>query len=330
MSLLKLKQQAASFFEPKLPPVALEIAPDCLAAVRVSVKAPRSLERYAVMPLPAGLVVPSLVQPNISSAGEFLNIVRAALAKAEIKSNRISVAIPDASVKVTIHHLDKLPGNESERQQLLKWRLKKTIPFNVEDFQLAYLQQSAESGGSLVLTVNVHKEVQAQFESLFQSLGMHAGYITPSSFAAFELLSRLNGQSPCKSLLFLKAGWGGITAVMSHQNAIAFFRHVGAAEASLHASATPLPMDSAEELYNEIHPCLMYYQDKLEETGVQRIFVLCPQDLDKSRLKWLSEKTGRIVVNFDPLQALGPQLNSIQQSQKNSLASALGLALGGS
>jgi type IV pilus assembly protein PilM len=323
----QFQQRVTRFFEPKLPPVSAEIAPDYLALVRVNLKNPRNVERQAVVPIPPGLVVPSLLQPNITSPPDFLSILKAALTKMEVRSNRISLAIPDASVKVAIHHLDKLPGNENERLQLLKWRLKKTIPFNVEDSQLAYLQQPAEAGGYLVLTVSVHREVLSQFEGLFQSLGMQAGYITPSSFAALELLSRLEGQGRNRSLLFLRAGPGGVTTLISQKHTIAFFRHAERGGAHFPSSSAFSSLDSAEELYGEIHPCLMYCQDKLGASSVDEVLVLCPQDLDKSRLNWLSEKTGCKVANLDPLPMLGHSPYTLQPALKNSLASALGLAL---
>jgi type IV pilus assembly protein PilM len=320
------KTRLRRFFEPRLPPVAGELSPRAIALVKLDPKNARLLERFAVTPLPAGLVVPSLVEPNIVSMQELLSIVKASLAKAEIKSQRISVAIPDASARVAIHHLDMLSGNENEKQQLLRWRLKKTVPFNIEEAHLSYLEHKGANGKYTVLTVCIHKQVLAQYEDVFQKLGIHAGYISLSSFAAFELLTRIEADVWQGSVLFVRLRPSGVSSLIHHQGSIVFFRHLD--HETGEASAGGADGEIERDLYSELHPCVMYHQDKLSAHPLDKIYVSCPQDPSPTLLASLSERFRTPVLSLDPMRFFQSTAEGQLRSFKSLLMPPLGLALG--
>src|SRR3974377_1441958 len=128
MALTQFKDRISKFFQPGLPPVSCEISQEFVSVVRLNTKEPAIVEQCVVTPIPESLVTASLSQPNLRSMPDLSDILKSSLAKAEVRSNKISVAVPDSSVKVGLHTFDKLPGNENERQQLLTWRLKETNP----------------------------------------------------------------------------------------------------------------------------------------------------------------------------------------------------------
>ncbi|HVN79796.1 MAG TPA: hypothetical protein VMW38_12415 [Terriglobia bacterium] len=332
MVLEKFNERIYKSFQPGLPPVSCEISQRFVSLVRLNAKDPTIVERSVVTPIPEGLVTPSLSQPNIGSISDLSVLLKSSLARAEIRTNKISVAVPDSSVKVAIHSFDKLPGNENERQQLLKWRLKKTTPFNVEDSQLAYYQQPGVNGKISVVTVVIYREVLAQYETLFRGSGMHAGFITPASMAAFELLARSEPLALKGSILFLH--WNGLSlsAMIVRESSVVFFRHLDYFEGEARNGAGLERMDAAEReresIYEEIHPCLMYYQDKLGDVGVDKIYVLAAEELGRTSLEFLSEKTGSPVVNMDPFRLFRIHPTGSLPTSKNALAPALGLALG--
>ena len=83
-----------------------------------------------------------------------------------------------------------------------------------------------------------------------------------------------------------------------------------------------------EVIYDEIHPCLMYYQDKLGAPAIDKIFILANQDLDPAGLEFLTRKTGSSVVNLDPMRLFRRFPTESLPALRNALAPALGLALG--
>ena len=318
-----LTSRIQKFFAPSLPVVACEINRRTIAIVRLDSRNPALVDRFGVTSLPEGLVSPSLIRPNIADMPEFVATLKSAFAKAEIKTTRISVALPDASGKVSLHPLDTLPANENEKQQLLRWKLKKTVPFNVDEAHVASLDHKLPNGKHLVLTVCIHKEVLAQYEEAFQRLGIHAGYICLSSFATFELLAKVEPDLGQRSVLLLRVRPSGVSSLIVQGGRVVLFRQAGVEE-----EATGAVPDGLPDLFDEIHPCVTYYQDKLSSQPLDKIYVACPQDPPATVLSSLSERFRSPVVNLDPLRFFQSSNAAALRTLKNSLMPSLGLAAG--
>jgi type IV pilus assembly protein PilM len=315
------------FFQPSLPPVACEISRRSVALVRLDSRNPALVDRFAVTPLSEGLVAPSLTRPNIASMTDFQAVLKTAFAKAEIKTARLSLALPDASAKVSLHSLDTFPANENEKLQLLRWRLKKTVPFNIEEAHIASVDYKHPEGKHLVLTVCVHREVLAQYEEAFQKLGIHAGYICLSSFAAFELLARIEPDLGRRAVLLLRVRRSGASSLIVQEGRVMFFRQTDAGEEEA-GEAAALGSVRLPDLFDEIHPCVTYYQDKLSTQPLDRIYVACPQDPPAEVLASLSERFRSPVLNLDPLRFFQSPNAPALRSLKNALTPSLGLAAG--
>jgi len=330
MLLSNLTQRFQKYFQPTLPPVACEISSSRISVVRLNTKKPPEIERFAVEPLSPGLITPSLTRPMIASSSDLLSLLKTVFAKADLKANRISLAIPDSCAKVTIHQFDSMPGNESERQQLLKWKLKKAVPFNIEEANLSFLEQKAPNGKYVIVTVAIHLGVLAQLEAVFESLGVQVGYVTLASFAAFEILARQEPEVLQKSVLFLRAQPSEISSLIVRQGSVVFFRHTDYEtenDSEMHG-VQEAGKEGLDQLYGEIHPCLMYYQDKLSNTVIERVYIAPLQSLDPDLFSLLSQRLNTPVLNLDPLRLFQKKSPGPLESLKNILCPSLGLALG--
>ena len=80
--------------------------------------------------------------------------------------------------------------------------------------------------------------------------------------------------------------------------------------------------------YEEIHPCLMYFQDKLGAAGVDKIYLSFPRDFTEAELASLAERTRASVSNFDASGMVQWRQTVPSNLVHHILAPALGLALG--
>jgi type IV pilus assembly protein PilM len=327
MLFANLLQSFQKHFQPTLPLVACEISATSIAVVRLSARKPPEVERFAVEPVSPGLITPSLTRPMIGSSPDFMNLLKSVFAKADIKTNKVSLAIPDSCAKVTVHHFDSMPGSESEKQQLLKWKLKKTIPFNVEDSSLSFLEQKTSDGKYVVITVNIHLAVLAQLEAVFESLGIQVGYITLATFAAFEVLTRQDAQALEQSVLFLRAQPAETSSLIVRDGSVVFFRHTNF-DSEPQSGVAQTADQGVDRLYEEIHPCLMYYQDKINNRTVDKVYLAPAYNLDSGLLSSLSEKSNAPVLSLDPLRLFEWKSSASLGHLKNVLCPSLGLALG--
>ena len=203
------------------------------------------------------------------------------------------------------------------------WKLKKTVPFNIDEAHVTSLDHKLPNGKHLVLTVCIHKEVLAQYEEAFQKLGIHAGYVCLSSFATFELLSKLEPDLGQRSVLLLRVRSSGVSSLIVQEGRVVLFRQTDVGEETPVSQAVGLP-----DLFDEIHPCVTYYQDKLSSQPLDKIYVACPQDPPAAVLSSLSERFRSPVVNLDPLRFFQSPNAAALRNFKNMLMPSLGLAAG--
>ncbi len=327
----RLRGRVQRFFEPQLPAVACEISRQAVSLVRLDSKHSNLIDRFAVIPLPQGLIVPSLTKPNIASVPEFAAVLKTAIAKAEVKSVKVSLAIPDASAKSAIHIMDTLPPSENDKQQLLKWKLKKAVPFNVEEAHLSYWERKTINGKHVLLTVCICREVLNQFEEVFQKMGIQVGYVTLSSFAAFEFLAHFDPEAVQKSVLLLRIGATDTSSLIMQEGRVSFFRHSERNSdeelATARTSPKPTPMQY-QEIYDELYPCVIYYQDKLSSQSLTKIYVACHQEVPVTVLSTLSETFQTPVEFLDLMKWVHSPQHAELKSLRHQVLSSLGLALG--
>ena len=311
------------YFEPRLPGTACEISPHAFSAVQLEPRRARWVDSFAVETLPSGLFAPSLTQPGVSSIQELGKVIKAALFRAGINSHRISLAIPDVCARVGIHAFETLSSKQEEKTELLKWKLKKTLPYDIEESHLRFVEQPMESDRVFVITVNIQKDILAQFEEVFESLGIHVGFITLSTLAVFELLARRHQEEMRKSALFLRMSPSGVSSLIVQQGTVVFYRHAGFDPLKQDGDLTG-PVDP----YDEVHRCLMYAQDKLGATAVDRVYLTYPEALPSEALLSLTERSGASVSNFDPCRDFHWKMAAPSKALQGPLAPALGLASG--
>jgi type IV pilus assembly protein PilM len=228
-------------------------------------------------------VIGSLLEKNIVDHGGVLEFLRELMGETGFKGHEIAVVIPDDSVRISFITTETLPGTEDERTAFIRWKLKKTVPFEIDTAQIAYnivgTRLNGEDRGTDLLVTLSPRSVIEEYEHLMEELGYEAGFVIPSSLAALNLFAVPDGD-----VLFLKIAPGCIATTIFRNRQAEFYRKV---------AETPL--------YDAIYPTLMYYQDKLDGSGLTGVTV-CGYDEDHDAE--LSELQDRLHL---PVQKLGPR-----------------------
>lgn len=134
-----------------------------------------------------GTLVASPVEDNILSADAVASTLQRIVGSATGKKRRpATVILPDHSVRVSLLDFDAFPSSAEEQMALVRFRVKKTIPFDIESAAVSYWVQPG-SGGQSVIAVTVALEILARYEALFRAAGFQPGEVTPSSMAALQL-----------------------------------------------------------------------------------------------------------------------------------------------
>ena len=119
------------------PTLACEITPERVIAARKTDDGV-SLDSYTARAIPAGVVVPRLGEANISNGDALKQAIADVLTTVGARTRDIVAILPDASVRIAILDFDTLPDKKADADGVVRFRLKKALPFDVDESVVSY------------------------------------------------------------------------------------------------------------------------------------------------------------------------------------------------
>lgn len=171
------------------PPAAVEVAPEGVlaAASAGSDQAPS----YAFAALPAGAVTPGIAEINIHHGNAVAAAIRTALDQVSPRTHSVALVLPDPCVRVFMLDFDALPGKADEALPVLRFRLRKMVPFDIEQAGLSYQVLSESKEECKVLVAVTPGAVLAEYEAAVRAAGYEPGAVLPASLAALEAINSM-------------------------------------------------------------------------------------------------------------------------------------------
>jgi type IV pilus assembly protein PilM len=173
----------SSLFKDPPPAYAFEVSEAGIASSDAA-KAPNT----EFHPLTAGTISVSPLRDNVLMPDELAAAVRAlAPVNGARKRRDIALILPDYCARVAVLDFDNFPADAKEQLSLVRFRMKKSVPFDVESAAVGYWAQTA--GGKVdVVAAVAPVEIIARYEAPFRAAGMNPGFVTTSSLAMLHLV----------------------------------------------------------------------------------------------------------------------------------------------
>ncbi len=179
--------KVAAIFRDPPPELAFEI---CEAGVSMArTKDPSSIKFQELRP---GVLSVSPVHDNVVMADELVGgDQRIGSAGNSRKKYQAALILPDYSARLSVLEFDSFPEKEEDQRALVRFRLKKSVPFDIESAALSYWRQvDTEKKKQEVVVAVTPLEILARYEAPFRARGIQPGFITDiSPLAALELVS---------------------------------------------------------------------------------------------------------------------------------------------
>ena len=141
---------------------------------------------------------------------------------------------------------------------MLRWKLKKSVPFEVDETLLSYMRQPSRADGIDVVTAIARLRIIKEYEALLEPPGLRAGVVLSSTLTAISLLE------DSRPTLLARLSGTSLTAAIVREGVLAGYR------------CTELPTTAGEItpqlLLEEVYPLAAYYQDTWQE-GIQAVRV---------------------------------------------------------
>jgi type IV pilus assembly protein PilM len=228
------------------PRLAVELRPEGIVAARaedaaaiLTAVAANPLERTA---LAAGLRSGNLLDRSQVIAG-LRKVLDSVAGRTGDRGRAVTLIIPDATARVLLLDFDSLPPKPAEALAVIRFRLKKLLPFDSEHAAVSYQIMATNKHSVRVLAVAMPHEVLEEYEEAITAAGYTSGAVLPSTLAA---LASLDEQS--SPLLVVNAGHGGVTTAIVQGGVLLLHRFLELAD-DFPVTEEPgesLPMDSAD------------------------------------------------------------------------------------
>jgi hypothetical protein len=300
------------------PDAAIEIAPDMVSIAVLGARGPApTVQAYGAADLPPGAVVPALVGHNIVDRAPVVDALRAACERAGHRPRRAALVIPDVVARVSLVRFDQIPDRRDDLDQLIRWQVKKSLPFSVDEASISHSAGSRlESGGEFVV-VAARRDVVAEYEGVCDAAGVHAGLVDVATLCVANLY--LAGGAPAGDWLIVHIRPECTSIAIMRGSDLIFFRSRAEGD--------------AEPLSDVVHQTAMYYQDRLAGKGFTRIFAggrtPVAGGLETAILE-LETRLGTIVEPLDPTP-MAPIVDRITVTPRQgaALAPLVGMLLRG-
>lgn len=118
-----------------------------------------------------------------------------------------ALVLPDRWLRLTFAELEEVPGRPHLRDEALRFKLRKQVPFRVEELRVRGRRTGAAANGAARFLIGFGVEhVLAQIEDSFRRVGIHVGTVTNESMSAADGLMHLHDDADPLLLLFAHSG----------------------------------------------------------------------------------------------------------------------------
>ena len=260
---------------------------------------------FAAFNLGMGKIVPDLTEPNIRDRDAVSQTIRDTLGEVGSRSGDVVAILPDAAVRVVLIDFESLPSNRQEAAAVVRFRLKKSMPFDVEKAKVSYHAYSANGSVRVVAAVALASVVE-EYESAFVEAGYSPGVVLPSMLAA------MGAAQAGRPTLVLKVDTRTTSIAILDKDQVLLFRTLENA----HGTAI-----TGERLAEEVYPSVVFFQDTYH-LNIERIYVAGLPDL-AGAAPALRAQTGAQVQDLISPSQTGGGRSSIPGWQRAAVAGAL-------
>jgi type IV pilus assembly protein PilM len=257
------------------PSLACEVTPAGVVAARRGASDQEMLSAY--VPLRPGVFSAGLKTPNFSDRSAVTSAIRQAIDEVSERDAKITLVIPDTAVRVLLLDFDSLPAKSAEILPIIRFRLRKLVPFEIEDASVSYQVMGSKDGLVRTIVAVVPGPVLAEYESAVREAGYEPGVVLPSTMAA---LAAVASDEPS---LVVNRNFHSVTTAITQRNELLLYRTLEWTEPGddgrprrevdgalfEEKSAEEKEKSAIEELQQSVSVAVAYYEDTLAATPRQ-------------------------------------------------------------
>jgi type IV pilus assembly protein PilM len=201
---LLLTEKVQGWISDPPPNYLFEITETSLASVSTRNPTAQARELLTERGLSVSPNAPNLLKPQL-----YREALQRVLPANGTKRLATALVLPDYAVRMALLDFEAFPSGEAERTALLRFRLRKSVPFPIDEAQVSHSVQTQTPNQVEVLAVAIARPILAEYEGLFTDSGLRLGLVVPSCLATLQLC-----QQEQQGLTLLMKAAGATVSVM--------------------------------------------------------------------------------------------------------------------
>jgi Tfp pilus assembly PilM family ATPase len=262
---------SAAGLRPAYPPVVLDLEQSALSLVRFKKRRGRKplLEAHVERAVDTPLLPDSIFEPAGVKTEGLSEQLQELFEISGTRPGRISLVLPDNLAKISLLHLPEKPAGPRELRELVHSKMRRAVPFRLEDVAISYQIVPGDGREVSVLVVLVHRAVIERLEAALERVGARPGLV---DLATPNLLNVCRPQidqlgSAGGDVALLNCAGRYFSLVITRRGRVIFYRCKTFAPS---ADGSGGPNGS---LVREVGHSFSYYREKLGGEGISAVLL---------------------------------------------------------
>lgn len=213
--------------------------------------------------LSKGLIKPFFAKGNIDNREALKSEIQKIIPDGCMTGD-IALSIPDHIAKISSLKFDNLPDSRQEIEQLILWRMKKTLPLSPDAIKVDFISYKTSDGAFDVTASLASRTILREYEDILKELGLRPRLVDIASINALRVFEA----AIPKSSLFVELSGSSLGMATIDEGRLGFFR-----SKDIEGSPDNITLDKArsEKVTREVASTLAYFQATFPEKEISTI-----------------------------------------------------------
>ncbi len=215
------------------------------------------------------------------------------LSKVSVAVPEASLVLPEAWLRTVFTEINALPRKQSERNEVLRWKLRRLVPFRVDDLRIGAAEAPPLPGQEEPLRILLGFAIEnllGQLEAAFARRGVRIGWIANESLALLPALPREEEQSLTAVMIVRPDSY---TLLLSDERGLLLYR----VKTLLGTLGEPRQKAAVEQ---DLRLTTTFIENHFEDKSLGRVWLLGSPGDEPAWQELLSAAFGAVV---EPLRA---------------------------
>jgi hypothetical protein len=283
-----------------------------LSGIQVLPKEGRMKSQF-ILPLESSALEPSSDKINIADDSYLEESIKEGVKKLNFSEKNIALLIPESCLKVFVFSFVPLPSSQKEKEEIIRWRVKKQMPLLPDDTRLSFTVLRSNEKEKVLVSL-ARAAVVHEYENFFNRIGLRVGTVGVATLNLMNLIDR----EEADNLIVINLEEDYISLMAFLDSEIALYRVkplVRESQARLSFSK------KIEDVVKEIKNTVNFIEDREKikiDTFWARLGTMNPEEKILSTLQdrlavplKMIEPTSASELNFHESQILSPLIGQI-------------------